>query len=75
VSSAAAESEEAFVAAVTDVLREVGPRLRALREDPALQALVEDPEVAAMLSSGDYLGLLSHSGFRQLVSRVASGAS
>lgn len=68
----AAESEEAFAAAVTDVLREVGPRLRALREDPALQALVEDPEVAAMLSSGDYLGLLSHSGFRQLVSRVAS---
>jgi hypothetical protein len=36
---------------------------------------VEDPEVAAMLSSGDYLGLLSHSGFRQLVSRVASGST
>jgi hypothetical protein len=75
VTPEAAESEQAFSAAVTDVLREVGPRLRALREDPALQTLMEDPEVAAMLSSGDYLGLLSHAGFRQLVSRVASGAS
>ena len=75
VSPEAAESEPAFAAEVTEVLREVGPRLRALREDPALQALVEDPEVAAMLSAGDYLGLLSHAGFRQLVSRVASGAS
>ena len=70
----AAESEPAFNAAVSDVLRQVGPRLRALREDPALQELVKDPEVAALLSSGDYLGLLSHQGFRQLVSRVASGS-
>jgi len=75
VAPEAAEDEAAFTAAVTEVLREVGPRLRALREDPALQAMVEDPEVASMLSSGDYLGLLSHPGFRQLVSRVASGAS
>ena len=71
----AAEDEEAFTAAAAEVLREVGPRLHALREDPALQQLVEDPEAAAMLSSGDYLGLLSHPGFRQLVSRVASGAT
>jgi len=75
VAPEAAEDEEAFTAAAAEVLRQVGPRLRALREDPALQALVEDPEVAAMLSSGDYLGLLSHPGFRQLVSRVASGAT
>jgi len=71
----AAADEAAFTVAMTAVLREVGPRLRALREDPALQALVEDPEVAGMLNSGDYLGLLSHPGFRQLVSRVASGNS
>jgi uncharacterized membrane protein required for colicin V production len=71
----AAADEAAFTVAMTEVLREVGPRLRALREDPALQALVEDPAVAGMLSSGDYLGLLSHPGFRQLVSRVASGNS
>ena len=72
VTPEAGRDEAAFTAAAAEVLREVGPRLRALREDPALQALVEDPEVAAMLRSGDYLALLSHPGFRRLVSRVAS---
>lgn len=72
VTPEAAENEAAFTAAASDVLREVGPRLHTLREDPALKELAEDPEVAAMLRSGDYLGLLAHPGFRQLVSRVAS---
>jgi uncharacterized membrane protein required for colicin V production len=70
----AAESEQAFTLAAEEVLREVGPRLRGLREDPELQALVQDPEVVAMLQSGDHLALLSHPGFRQLVSRVASAS-
>jgi uncharacterized membrane protein required for colicin V production len=70
----AAEDEEAFTAAAAEVLHEVGPRLRGLREDPELKALVEDPEVVAMLQSGDHLALLSHPGFRQLVSRVASSS-
>jgi len=74
VSPEAAADPAAFNAAAAEVLREVGPRLRALREDPELQKLMEDPEVAAMLRSGDYLGLLSHAGFRQLVSRVSAGA-
>jgi len=68
----AAEDEAAFEAAAAAALREVGPRLRSLREDPALQELMEDPEIAAMVRSGDHLGLLAHPGFRQLVSRAAS---
>jgi uncharacterized membrane protein required for colicin V production len=68
----AAPDEAVFQAAAADALREVGPRLRALREDPALQRLLEDPEVAEMVRSGDHLGLLAHPGFRQLVSRAAS---
>jgi len=68
----AAEDVAAFEAAAADALREVGPRLRALREDPALQNLMEDPQVAEMVRSGDHLGLLAHPGFRQLVSRAAS---
>jgi len=68
----AAEDEAAFETAAEAALREVGPRLRALREDPELQKLMEDPEVAAMVQSGDYLGLLAHPGFRQLVSHAAS---
>jgi membrane protein required for colicin V production len=72
VDEQAAADEAAFASAAEDVLREVGPRLRGLREDPEFQALVEDPQVVAMLREGDHLALLSHPGFRELVSRVAS---
>jgi uncharacterized membrane protein required for colicin V production len=68
----AAADSQAFRADVADVLRQVAPRIRGLREDPEVQALVEDPEVVAMLESGDTLGLLGHPGFRELVDRVAS---
>jgi hypothetical protein len=54
------------------MLRQLGPRLRALREDPALNELVEDPEVQLALQSGDTMALVSHPGFRQLVARVAA---
>jgi len=70
----AADDEAAFEAAAAVALREVGPRLRALREDPALQQLMEDPEIAEMVRSGNHLGLLAHPAFRQLVSRAASSS-
>lgn len=62
----------AFRDAMAEVLREAGPRLRGLREDPELQALLEDPQLVALVQQGDTLGLLGHTGFRQLVARVAS---
>jgi len=72
VDEAAGADPAAFRQAVGEVLREVGPRLRGLREDPEMQRLLEDPEVAQLLQSGDTLGLLRHPGFRGLVARVAS---
>jgi uncharacterized membrane protein required for colicin V production len=72
VDARAAEDEAAFHAAAAEVMHEVGPRLRGLREDPAFRELLEDPEVIAMLRDGNHLALLSHPGFRQLVSRVAA---
>jgi hypothetical protein len=69
----AAADAQAFRADVADVLHQVAPRLRGLKEDPEVQALVEDPEVVAMLESGDTFGLLGHPGFQKLVDRVASG--
>jgi len=69
----AAENPGLFRAAVDDVLREVGPRIRDLRNDPELQKMIEDPEVVAMVESGDTFGLISHPRFRRLVTRVASG--
>ena len=71
----AASDPEAFRQAVGEVLREVGPRIRGLRNDPALQDLMRDPQVVAMIQSGDTLGLLGHPGFRDLVERVTSGTS
>jgi uncharacterized membrane protein required for colicin V production len=53
-------------------LREIGPRIRGMRDDPELQRLMSDPEVVSMIESGDTLALLGHSGFRSFVSSVAS---
>ena len=69
----AATDDRAFRTAIAEVLREVGPRIRGLREDPELQRLLDDPEVVAMLQSGDSIGLVGHRGFRELVTRVAAG--
>ena len=61
-----------FRAAVDEVLREVGPRIQGLRNDPELRKLLDDPDVVAMVESGDTLGLMRHPRFHQLVSRVSS---
>lgn len=71
VDAAAAEDPQAFRDTAETTLRELGPRLRGLREDPELQRLVADPEVAGLLQQGDTLALMGHPGFRDLVSRVA----
>jgi uncharacterized membrane protein required for colicin V production len=67
-----AETADLFRASVGDVLREVGPRIRKLKNDPELNGLLDDPEVVAMVENGDTLGLMNHPRFRKLVSRVAS---
>ncbi len=67
-----AEAADRFSAAMGDVLREVGPRVRKLGNDPELKGLLDDPEVVAMVENGDTIGLINHPRFRRLVSRVAS---
>jgi len=68
----AAVDTRAFRNSMAEVFREIGPRIRGLKNDPELQQLMEDPEVVAMIQSGDTLGLLGHPGFRDLVQRVSS---
>jgi uncharacterized membrane protein required for colicin V production len=68
----AAQEADRFRAAVGEVLREVGPRIRKLRNDPELKELLDDPDVVAMVENGDTLGLMNHPRFRRLVSRVVS---
>jgi uncharacterized membrane protein required for colicin V production len=72
VDPAAADDPAIFRRDVGEVLRQVGPRLRGLRNDPELHALLEDPQVVAMVQSGDTIGLLRHAGFRSLVDRVTA---
>jgi hypothetical protein len=70
IEEAAVDDPRTFRVAASDVFREVGPRIRGLREDPELQQLLQDPEVVAMVQSGNSLGLMAHSGFRSVVVRV-----
>lgn len=70
IDAAAVEDSQAFREAAAEALRELGPRLRGLREDPALQELMHDPEVMAAVQSGNHLALIGHPGFRSVVARV-----
>ncbi len=70
IDETAVDDTRIFRRAASDVFRQVGPRIRGLREDPELQRLLEDPEVVAMLQSGNSIGLMSHAGFRSVVARV-----
>jgi uncharacterized membrane protein required for colicin V production len=72
IDESAADDPRAFRAALAEVLRAVGPRLRGLRHDPELARLMEDPEVVALVEAGNTWALMGHSGFQQLVARVAS---
>jgi uncharacterized membrane protein required for colicin V production len=73
IAQEAVEEADLFRAAMGDVLREVAPRIRNLRNDPELTGLLDDPEVVAMVENGNTLGLMNHPRFRRLVSRVATG--
>ncbi|HXK26379.1 MAG TPA: CvpA family protein [Myxococcota bacterium] len=71
VSDGAARDPALFRDELIAVLRDVGPRMRGLRDDPELQQLARDPEVVGLVQSGDTMGLLAHPGVRSLVDRVA----
>jgi hypothetical protein len=70
VDEAAAHDPAVFREELAAVLHEVGPRIRALRNDPELRRLLDDPEVVALVTSGDHVGLVAHPGFQRVVSRA-----
>lgn len=71
IDPAAAADPNAFRDLAGEALREIGPRIRGLRDDPELQRLMSDPEVVSLVESGNTFGLLGHSGVRSFVSSVA----
>ena len=70
VSEAAKTDSRLFRNSARDVLEEVGPRVRQMKDDPAFQELAKDPEIQAALASGDTLQLFRHPQFRALVNRA-----
>jgi hypothetical protein len=74
VDERAAGDPVAFRDAMAEALEEVGPRLRALREDPEFQRLSRDPELVALARSGDPLAIASHPGVHQLAVRALRDA-
>jgi uncharacterized membrane protein required for colicin V production len=70
VDEAGAEDPAAFRDEMAELLSELGPRLRALREDPELERLMQDPELLERARSGDPIAIASDARVRALVSRV-----
>jgi uncharacterized membrane protein required for colicin V production len=74
VSDVAKVDPQLFRNSANDVLKEVGPRIRRLKNDPAFQGLAEDPEIQAALASGDPMQLLQQPRFRALLNGVLDGS-
>jgi hypothetical protein len=71
VSPEAGKDPRRFQTELAIALADLGPRLRAVKEDPALSELLEDPELMASIENGNTLALLTDPRFRALVSRAA----
>lgn len=74
ISDEAAANPALFRSEVAITLREIGPKLHALRSDPELERLRRDPEVQHLAASGDTLGLLRNTDVRRLIDHVVSGS-
>ena len=74
VDQRAAEDADAFDEEAAKALRELGPRLHALRSDAELQKLLQDPEIVTLAQQGDTLALLARPDFQKLVAHVLEAA-
>ena len=67
------QNAKAFREELTPILAKIGPRLKALEDDPEVRSLAQDPEVLSMLQSGDTLALMGHPKIRHIASRFSEG--
>lgn len=70
VDDVAAGDPALFALALRGALAQVGPRLRALREDPELAGLASDPAVADLVARRDMIGLLTNPRMQRLLGRL-----
>ena len=73
IDAAASADAVAFRDTVRVALREIGPRIRGLRDDPELRRLLEDPATVEALRAGNVLALLADPDFRQVLNRATRG--
>ncbi len=71
VEDAAREDLDLFRDTMAGVLKEVGPRIQQLKNDPELRELARDPENVALLEDGNTLALMNHPRIREIVSRLS----
>lgn len=74
IDARAAEDSDAFEEQAAKALRELGPRIHALRSDPELQSLLQDPELVSLARRGDTLALIARPQFQKLVTHVLAAA-
>lgn len=70
VAEFAAGDPALFALQMREALAAIGPRLRAVREDPELARLASDPAVADLLARRDWVGILRHAGFQRVLARA-----
>ncbi len=70
VDEAGAGDPAAFRNEMAELLSELGPRLRALSEDPEFERLMQDPELLERARSGDSIAIASDARVRAIVSRA-----
>ncbi len=71
----AAADPRAFKNAVSEVVKEIAPRVQGLMQDPEVHALLRDPEIQRALQDGDTATLLRHPGFQRIVAKVTNGTA
>ncbi|RIK90666.1 MAG: hypothetical protein DCC71_25435, partial [Proteobacteria bacterium] len=75
VHEASAGDPALFALEMRAALAQIGPRLRALREDPDLARLANDPAVAELVARRDVVGLLRHPGLQRVLARALAPPS
>lgn len=71
IAPSSAVDAQQFHDEMASVMAELGPRLRAIRNDPALEELMADSQLRERIQSGDTLALLTDPRVQALVSRAS----